>query len=29
MRDVDDLKLISGDKNYDEIYAASSLTRRD
>ncbi len=28
-RDVDELKLISDDKNYDEIYAASSLTRRD
>ncbi len=27
--DVDELKLISDDKNYDEIYAASSLTRRD
>ncbi len=26
---VDELKLISDDKNYDEIYAASSLTRRD
>ncbi len=28
-RDVDELKLISDDKNNDEIYAASSLTRRD
>ncbi len=28
-RDVDELKLISDDKNYDEIYASSSLTRRD
>ncbi len=28
-RDVDELKLISDDKNYDEMYAASSLTRRD
>ncbi len=28
-RDVDELKLISDDKNYDKIYAASSLTRRD
>ncbi len=28
-RDVDKLKLISDDKNDDEIYAASSLTRRD
>ncbi len=28
-RDVDKLKLISDDKNYDKIYAASSLTRRD
>ncbi len=28
-RDVDELKLISDYKNYDEIYAASSLTRRD
>ncbi len=27
-RDVDELKLISDDKNYDEMYAASSLTRR-
>ncbi len=27
--DVDELKLISDDKNYDEMYAASSLTRRD
>ncbi len=26
---VDELKLISDDKNYDEIYAVSSLTRRD
>ncbi len=25
----DELKLISDDKNYDEMYAASSLTRRD
>ncbi len=28
-RDVDELKLISDDKNYDENYDASSLTRRD
>ncbi len=28
-RDVDEQKLISDDKNYDEIYAASSLTRQD
>ncbi len=28
-RDVDELKLISDDKNYDEMYATSSLTRRD
>ncbi len=28
-RDVDELKLISDDKNYDEMYAASSLTSRD
>ncbi len=27
--DVDELKLISDDKNYDGIYAASSLTRWD
>ncbi len=27
--DVDKLKLISDDKNYDEMYATSSLTRRD
>ncbi len=27
--DIDELKLISDDKNYDEMYAASSLTRRD
>ncbi len=27
--DVDELKLISDDKNDDEMYAASSLTRRD
>ncbi len=28
-QDVDELKLISDDKNYDEICAVSSLTRRD
>ncbi len=28
-RDVDEQKTISDDKNYDKIYAASSLTRRD
>ncbi len=28
-RDVDKLKLISDDKNYDEIDAATSLARRD
>ncbi len=27
--DVDKLKLISDDKNYDEMCATSSLTRRD
>ncbi len=27
--DVDELKLISDDKNYDEIYAAPLLTRQD
>ncbi len=27
--DVDELKPISDDKNYDKIYATSSLTRRD
>ncbi len=27
-RDVNELKLISDDKIYDEMYAASSLTRR-
>ncbi len=26
---VDELKLISDDKNCDKMYAASSLTRRD
>ncbi len=26
--DVDELKLISEDKNYDEMYAVSSLTRQ-
>ncbi len=28
-RDVDELKLMSDDKNYDKMYAASSLTRWD
>ncbi len=28
-RDIDELKLISDDKNYDEMYAVSLLTRRD
>ncbi len=28
-RDVDELKLISDDKNYNEMYATSPLTRRD
>ncbi len=28
-RNPNQLKIISDDKNYDEIYAASSLTRRD
>ncbi len=27
--DVDELKLISDDKNYYQMYAASSLTRQD
>ncbi len=27
--DVDELQLLSDDKNYDEMYAAPSLTRQD
>ncbi len=28
-RDIGELKFIYDDKNYDEIYAASSLTKQD
>ncbi len=28
-RNINELKLISDDKNYNEMYAASSLSRRD